>query len=47
MFFSIPPNLMQRSVVAKEQGGVGEELVNGNDRTDNSMTNNLLSHVGG
>jgi hypothetical protein len=38
---------LQRSVVANKQGGVGEELVNGNDRTDNSMTNDPLSDVGG
>jgi hypothetical protein len=47
MFFSGPPSLFQRSVVANEQGGVREELVNGNDRTDNSMTNNPLLDVGG
>jgi hypothetical protein len=46
-FVSDPPSSLLTSVVANEQGGDGEESVDGTDRMSDSMINDPLLANGG
>jgi hypothetical protein len=46
-FVSNPPSFLLTSVVAEEQGGDGEESVDGTNRTSDSMINDKLFGGGG